>query len=533
MPIDLKGTGILDADGDILTRAGGAPSGLPRSTFSDDLLRYVASTGSDSNDGRLPGTPFATVNHASTTLRSGGASVITVVLLDDIEVDEPVIVYEGMTLRGHGVGGGSTTGRAKITASASFVGDAVIQSDSWLENDQYCHWMTIENITVDCAGESCVGFGLRGLGEASVLRECHVLNSGGVAAYYLTGTHASGHLVNCVANDCAGPIVKLGEHPLDDTGPAAGTTGNVRLIGVSGDRNGEGSGANFLHMTGNYVVDVISGKYEDQQDASDAIVLIDGTATGGGRPSLSISGRFDAVGGGGDFIKIDGSVRPRLHLGALFVVDTANFIVDDVISRTIPLAGGNAPTIVDYDSDGDAAAYAVVGTNGYLRFPSVVGTLATQAQTGKLVIEPASMGANPAGPNFASQAVGPGTFFHAWLMDASANEAVTGIFQPPSWATSVSVDLWWWNQGAGSGDVRWRSVVYQATLGSATQAALGDTSATATALVANAGVLTSLTAAATVDPAKLYSVYLQRVATDGADTLANDAAIGAAILTFA
>lgn len=532
MPIDLKGSGILDAEGDILTRASGAPSGIPRSTFSDDLLRYVASTGSDSNDGRLPGTPFATINHAADELRATGTSVITVVLLDDIEVDEPVIVYEGMTLRGHGVGGGTTTGRAKITASASFTGDAVIQSDSWLENDQYCHWMVIEDITVDCAGESCVGFGLRGLGEASALRRCHVLNSGGVAAYYLTGTHASGHLENCVANDCAGPIVKLGEHPLDDTGPAAGTTGNVRLIGVSGDRNGEGSGANFLHMTGNYVVDVISGKYEDQQDAGDAVVLIDGTATGGGRPSLSISGRFDAVGGGGDFIKIDGSVRPRLHLGALFVVGTANFIVDDVVSRTIPLAGGNAPTIVDYDSDGDAAAYAVVGTSGYLTFPRVVGTLATQGQVAKQVIAPLQMQATPAGPSFTSVG-GPGTFFHAWHMDAAVSEAMTTIVQPPSWATTVSVQLWWWNAGGGSGDVRWRSALIAATLGSGTQAITGDTSATATALAVNEGVLTTLTPATAIDPAKLYSIYLQRVATDGADTLANDAAIGAAILTFA
>lgn len=111
------------------------------------------------------------------------------------------------------------------------------------------------------------------------------------------------------------------------------------------------------------------------------------------------------------------------------------------------------------------------------------------------------------------------------LMDAASQEVVTaGFFVPIGW-TTCDIDLWWLNNGAGSGDVRWRIQMVSHANGSDTVTSVADQSRTETAAAQNVQTQrASFIAAAAVSSSLIYRISVLRVAADVADTLGNDAA---------
>lgn len=111
-----------------------------------------------------------------------------------------------------------------------------------------------------------------------------------------------------------------------------------------------------------------------------------------------------------------------------------------------------------------------------------------------------------------------------WLLDAAAAESVHTSFDiPDSWAT-VDVDVWWINAGAGAGDVVWRLDWHKFAAGDSAQAVDTSTSlTTSTAGAQNIIVVTTIASGIAFESTKLNRVEVVRLATDAADTLANDA----------
>lgn len=128
-------------------------------------------------------------------------------------------------------------------------------------------------------------------------------------------------------------------------------------------------------------------------------------------------------------------------------------------------------------------------------------------------------------PSFVTN-IGSGQAWPAWSMDQTALEAVQqSVFLPADWAT-YDVDLYWCNVSATTGNVVWRLDYLSAGQGDL----VSDGVTNAAAVTAAAGlqhimqVTTLATAVAAVSDEPTWLRVL-RVASDGADTLANDAAI--------
>ncbi len=109
-----------------------------------------------------------------------------------------------------------------------------------------------------------------------------------------------------------------------------------------------------------------------------------------------------------------------------------------------------------------------------------------------------------------------------WLLDAAAQEGVCTTMVPPStWAT-MHVDMWWLNNGAGAGDVRWRFDLVRHDSGSATLTTITNGSQTLTAAAQNVFTVSRMASNLPLVQGSQYRVHPIRVAADVADTLAND-----------
>lgn len=122
----------------------------------------------------------------------------------------------------------------------------------------------------------------------------------------------------------------------------------------------------------------------------------------------------------------------------------------------------------------------------------------------------------------------------SWLCDAASEEGVGNtIMLPVDW-TTISVVLYWANEGAGAGDVVWRMDYTQYVAGATADAAeTTGANVTATAGAQNVLVASTLHAALSVDPSKLFRFEVTRTAADAADTLANDAGIRGLLISKA
>ena len=120
-----------------------------------------------------------------------------------------------------------------------------------------------------------------------------------------------------------------------------------------------------------------------------------------------------------------------------------------------------------------------------------------------------------------------------WLLDAVATESMQAeVYVPPAYGVRVRATLVWSNAGAGAGDVVWNLGYFNgadATNLNAIDAGGANFTVTAPAqdVQKNSVVPTDLV----VVPGSILYVRIQRTATDAADTLANDAALIAVILT--
>lgn len=109
-----------------------------------------------------------------------------------------------------------------------------------------------------------------------------------------------------------------------------------------------------------------------------------------------------------------------------------------------------------------------------------------------------------------------------WLLDATTQEGVvTTVVLPSTWQT-MHVDLWWSNNGAGTGDVRWRFDLVRHDAGSATLTTITNGSQTITAAAQNVFTVSRMATSLALVNGAQYRVHPIRVAADAADTLAND-----------
>jgi hypothetical protein len=114
----------------------------------------------------------------------------------------------------------------------------------------------------------------------------------------------------------------------------------------------------------------------------------------------------------------------------------------------------------------------------------------------------------------------------AWLFDPSSVESISAHFVvPPQWITAHA-DLYWTNHAAGSGDVR-LGMDYNGAAVDTTDLTTGILGVEMTIAAPSVSVLkvSRLVTSWVVESPKLQLMHIYRVATDAADTLANDAAI--------
>lgn len=123
--------------------------------------------------------------------------------------------------------------------------------------------------------------------------------------------------------------------------------------------------------------------------------------------------------------------------------------------------------------------------------------------------------------------------WNAWKLDASTDEGITFMAYIPTWWTTFHMDVYWANDGAGAGDVRWTVYRDAIVAGDTINSVGASASSTATADIEDdlvvSRVLTSITN--TGGPAWWFAVM--RDADNAADTLANDIGVLGVLLTRA
>jgi lysophospholipase L1-like esterase len=108
-----------------------------------------------------------------------------------------------------------------------------------------------------------------------------------------------------------------------------------------------------------------------------------------------------------------------------------------------------------------------------------------------------------------------------WNLNQDTQQVVVGCQQlPPSWR-AVDVDVLWFNNGAGTGAVRWRVDVGSLAAGGSANPANTQFFSTQTAAAQNVLQRFTIASGVAVDPSQLYRFLAIRVAADAADTLTN------------
>lgn len=325
-----------------------------------NLVRHVATWGDDANDGLTVSTAMATVQaaHADVVAITGEARPICVIYVEPgvYTFASKLIVYEReqiIATAGPGPGFVVNSQGVKFKAAAGFTDANVVESESWTVNTEYAHGSVLDGIIVDgnkAAGNTCNGIGICGFGEESMLRRTRAENCGGYG-YAFVGSHAVGHLEDISAwrNKLGGYY--FGPHPDGNTGAvAAGMSGSVRALGISGDENEKC----FARIDGYYSIDFIGLKHEKRVASGDAGIIISdadvlavygaGAVAGAGgiKAHIKISGRSDPAAGGGvaggDFVRITGTAHPSVQIASCIRQSWTNDLNDTVAALTFALA---------------------------------------------------------------------------------------------------------------------------------------------------------------------------------------------------
>ena len=162
----------------------------------------------------------------------------------------------------------------------------------------------------------------------------------------------------------------------------------------------------------------------------------------------------------------------------------------------------------------------VLGTTGltFTQFPAA--SSGSSAPT-DLWIPAASFALGSGSPSLAPYT---SVFWMAWLFDAASEEGIaTTAYIPTGWST-LDIDLWWTNAGAGSGDVRWdpRTNNFGDT---ETISSPAGSQSNVTAPAQNVMKVSTVRSGVTCTAGELSAIYLGREAANVADTLANDVAV--------
>lgn len=117
------------------------------------------------------------------------------------------------------------------------------------------------------------------------------------------------------------------------------------------------------------------------------------------------------------------------------------------------------------------------------------------------------------------------TQFPGWSLDAAVTEEVGGTsIIPAGWAT-FDIDLWWTNEGAGAGDVRFTASYLARADGGTIASGYASASVTAIAPAEKVLKVTRLASGLAVVAAGLLSLSVAREGSNAGDTLPNDARV--------
>lgn len=145
----------------------------------------------------------------------------------------------------------------------------------------------------------------------------------------------------------------------------------------------------------------------------------------------------------------------------------------------------------------------------------------------EVVISPGDFGALYGTPVLGTLST---AFDIAWLFDGASEEQIAAqTFVPMGWAT-LNVELWWTNAGAGSGNVRWDVRYDDVADGGSLAGHSADGVLDVAAPAQNVLKKSTLIAGHVCVPGELARILVFRDGDHGADTLANDAAVLAAVL---
>lgn len=109
--------------------------------------------------------------------------------------------------------------------------------------------------------------------------------------------------------------------------------------------------------------------------------------------------------------------------------------------------------------------------------------------------------------------------------DAATTESARVTFTVPSAWASFVVDLYWTNEGAGAGAVRWNTNVKILTSGNLTSEAVTAVAANVTAPAQFTVALRTAHQTVTTEADAVYALQVDRIGGDAGDTLANDAGL--------
>ena len=237
-------------------------------------------------------------------------------------INKPVKLYESANYRGAGSTPYQPTGHvagttepsgtvffAKDTTEYPFVVDAenhrtMFVSETWTQtNMRWMHNFAFTNCGIDGNQVADYGFKIYQMGEVGHITDCTITDCR-EACVFATGSHAPFTMRNCTINGPgefeADPATSpktyvntypytglhFGKHPT-----LTGSSGEVRLIGLSGDRNNGG----ILRISGGHHVTAFGSKFENN---SFKTILFDqqglggNIGKGGGSASLALVGGY-------------------------------------------------------------------------------------------------------------------------------------------------------------------------------------------------------------------------------------------------
>lgn len=113
----------------------------------------------------------------------------------------------------------------------------------------------------------------------------------------------------------------------------------------------------------------------------------------------------------------------------------------------------------------------------------------------------------------------------AFLFDASATEGIQSTFYVPANWSTIDIELWWSNAGAGSGDVYWQTQPLTLADTDTSDAAGSTTSTAVTAPAQYVVSVDTVGSGKTVTAGEMGRLLVLRSGPNGSDTLANDAGL--------